>query len=115
MIFMLQEASEWTDFDKRRYKKAVYHNAEECRILQNAGITNLGNKSRIVITQMYAILPTLRCLLAAKSNPRGPDCFGFNGKDCLIAVCHELIFRTMKVLGRMPILTGRQMRALRSL
>ena len=48
----------------------VYHNAEECRILQKAGITNLSNKSRIVITQMYAILPTLRCLLAAKSNPK---------------------------------------------
>ena len=48
----------------------VYHNAEECRILQKAGITNLGNKSRIVITQMYAILPTLRCLLAGKSNPK---------------------------------------------
>ena len=38
MVFMLQEATEWTGYDKRRYKNAVYHNAEG----SEAGILTVG-------------------------------------------------------------------------
>lgn len=45
MTFMLQEASEWTDFNKRKYKKAVYYNAEG----SEAGILTVGMDPKNII------------------------------------------------------------------